>query len=261
MTDQAIEETDAGQVAEPSIEDRARDMGWRPKEEFKGDESRWVDADTFVKKGEEILPIIKANAKKTEAERDALKVEMAALKKDVADFRKYHTQTEKRAYERAIRDLEERQAEAVEANDLKSVRAITKEITDLSRDVRTDDSGDAYATPDHAKAVSSWKAENTWYGSDAAMTGAASAIATELEQQGVKGADQLVEVAKRIRAEFPHKFENERRKAPAAVEGSTTPRKAGKTRADLPAEARTTMDRWVKQGLLTEKQFLADYQW
>ncbi len=259
MTDQAIEEADAGQVAEPSMEDRARDMGWRPKEEFKGDESRWVDADTFVKKGEEILPIIKANAKKTEAERDALKTEMATLKKDVAEFRKYHTQTEKRAYERAIRDLEERQAEAVEANDLKSVREITKEIASLSQDVRTDDTGDVYATPDHAKAVSSWKSENLWFGSDAAMTGAANAIATELERQGVKGADQLVEVAKRIRAEFPHKFENERRKAPAAVEGATPPRKAGKTWADLPPEARSTADRWVKSGLVTKETYLRDY--
>lgn len=258
MTDQAVETTEA---AEPTVEDRARDMGWRPLEEFKGDESRFVDAETFVKKGEEILPIIKANARKVEAENATLKSDMATLKKDVAEFRKYHSQTEQRAYQRALRDLEERQADAVHAKDLGAVKAITKEIADLSRDVRTDDSGDAYATPDHAKALSSWKAENVWFGSDAAMTGAANAIASELEQQGVRGADQLAEVAKRIRAEFPHKFENERRKAPAAVEGSTPPRKAGKTRADLPAEARTAMDRWVKQGLLTEKQFLADYQW
>lgn len=256
MTDQAVETTEA---AEPTVEDRARDMGWRPLEEFKGDESRFVDAETFVKKGEEILPIIKANARKVEAENATLKSDMATLKKDVAEFRKYHSQTEQRAYQRALRDLEERQADAVHANDLGAVKAITKEIADLSRDVRTDDSGDAYATPDHAKAVSSWKAENVWFGSDAAMTGAANAIASELEQQGVKGADQLAEVAKRIRAEFPHKFENERRRAPAAVEGSTTPRKAGKTWADLPPEARSTADRWVKQGLVTKEQYLKDY--
>lgn len=258
MTDQAIE-ADAGQQAEPSMEDRARDMGWRPKEEFKGDETRWVDADTFVKKGEEILPIIRANAKKVEAENASLKADMAALKKDVATFRAHHSQTEQRAYQRALRDLEERQADAVHANDLNAVKEITKEIADLSRDVRTDDSGDPYASPDHAKAVSSWKAENVWFGSDAAMTGAANAIANELEQQGVKGAEQLAEVAKRIRAEFPHKFENERRKAPAAVEGSTPTRKAGKTWADLPPEARSTADRWVKSGLVTKETYLRDY--
>lgn len=258
MTDQAIETTEA---PEPTVEDRARDMGWRPLSEFKGDESRFVDAETFVKKGEEVLPIIKANARKVEAENAAIKAEMAEMKATFGEFKKYHSQTEQRAYQRAIRDLEERQAEAVEANDLKSVRAITKEIADLSRDVQTDEAGTPYQSPDHAKTLNAWKGENPWFGSDSVMTAAANAVANELEQSGVKGAEQLAEVAKRMRAEFPHKFENANRKTPAAVEGSTPTRKAGKTRADLPAEARTAMDKWVKNGLLTEKQFLADYQW
>lgn len=258
MTDQTEEVIDAGQ-AEPTIEDRAKDMGWRPKEEFKGDDSRWVDAETFVKKGEEILPILKANAKKTEAERDALKADLASLKNDVAEFRKYHSQTEKRAYERAIRDLEERQAEAVEANDLKTVRSITKEIASLSKDVQTDEAGAPYQTPDHAKTLNQWKGENPWFGSDRVMTASANAVADELEIAGVKGAEQLAEVAKRMRAEFPHKFENAARKAPAAVEGSTPTRRAGKTWADLPPEARTVADRWVKQGLVTKETYLKDY--
>lgn len=93
------------------------------------------------------------------------------------------------------------------------------------------------------------------------MTAAANAVANELEQSGVKGAEQLAEVAKRMRAEFPHKFENANRKTPAAVEGSTPTRKAGKCASDLPPEARAQMQKWVKSGLLTEKQFLADYQW
>lgn len=258
MTEEA-EDIGGGEAQEPTVEDRARDMGWRPKEEFKGDETRWVDAETFVKRGEEILPILKANARRIEAENAAVKAEMAELKASVAEFRKHHSQTERRAYERAIRDLEERQAEAVEANDLKSVRAITKEIADLSRDVQTDDGGSPYKTPDHAKTLNQWKGENPWFESDRVMTAAASAIADELEAAGVKGADQLAEVAKRIRAEFPHKFQNERRSAPAAVEGSTPTRKAGKSAADLPPEARAQMNKWVKQGLLTEKQFLKDY--
>lgn len=252
MTEEAEEIGGADDVIEVPVEDRARDMGWRPKEEFKGDESRWVDAETFVKKGEEVLPIIKANFKKTEAE-------LIALKKDVAEFRKYHSETEKRAYARALRDLEERQAEAVEANDLKSVRAITKEITDLSKNVRTDGDDNPYATPDHAKAVSQWKGENPWFESDSVMTAAARVVADELEAAGVRGTEQMAEVAKRIRAEFPHKFENERRRAPAAVESSTQTRKAGKTAADLPPEARSQMQKWVKSGLLTEKQYLKDF--
>lgn len=100
MTEQTDDVIDTGQSG-PSIEDRAKEMGWRPLSEFKGDESRFVDAETFVKKGEEVLPIIKANARKAEAE-------LADMRATFAEFKKYHSQTEQRAYQRAIRDLEER---------------------------------------------------------------------------------------------------------------------------------------------------------
>jgi hypothetical protein len=247
--------------AEPSIEERARDMGWRPKEEFKGDEAKWVDAETFVQKGEEVLPIVRANAKKLEVANEALKAELAEMRSSFKDFKKYHSQTEQRALEKARRELEREMAEAVEAKDHKAVREIAAEMADLSKDVRTDGDGNPYETPEHTKALSAWKSDNAWFGSDKVMTLAANVIADELEAGGVKGAEQLAEVAKRIRSEFPHKFENERRKQASAVEGSTPQRKAGKTRADLPAEARAHMDKWVKQGLLTEAQFLKDYQW
>lgn len=245
----------------PSMEDQAREMGWRPKEEFKGDDSKWVDAETFVKRGEDILPIVRANAKKDREALEAARAEIAEMKKTFGEFKKYHSQTERRAYERAMRDLEERQAEAVEAGDLKAVREITKEMTDLSKDVQTDGNGDPYESEDHKGELARWKGENPWFEKDSVMTGAAIAIASELEAQGVKGKAQMDEVAKRIKAEFPHKFENERRKVPAAVEGASPPRKGGKTRSDLPPEARAQMDKWVKQGLLTEAQFLKDYQW
>jgi len=258
MTDQAI---DTVEQAEPTTEDRAREMGWRPKEEFKGDEARWIDADSFVKKGEEVLPIVNARAKKLEAANESMKAELADMKKTFGEFKQYHTQTEQRAYQRAMRDLEQRQAEAVEANDLGEVRKITKEMTDLSKDVRTDNQGDPYATPDHAKTLSQWAGENPWFQSDQVMTAAANAIANQLEAAGVTGAEQLAEVAKRMRVEFPHKFENERRKAPAAVEGGSPPRKGGKTLSDLPPEARAQAIKWDKAGLVSTAQFLKDYQW
>lgn len=261
MTDQAIEDTGAADVIEVPVEDRARDMGWRPKEEFKGDESRWVDAETFVKRGEEILPILKANSRKDKEALEAAKAEIAEMKATFKEFAKHHSATEKRALEAARRELEKEMAEAVNAKDHKAVREIAADMAALSKDVQTDDDGNPYKTPDHAKALSQWKGENPWFDSDTVMTASARAIADELEAAGVRGTEQMAEVAKRIRAEFPLKFENERRRAPAAVESSTQTRKAGKTAADLPPDHRAQMQKWIKQGLLTEKQYLKDYQW
>lgn len=256
MTEAAEAVQDA---AEPTLEDRAREMGWRPKEEFRGDDTKWVDAETFVKRGEEILPIVRANAKKTEEDLAKANATIADMKRSFAEFKKFHSQTEQRALERARKELEREMAEAVEAKDHKAVREIAADMAALSKDVQTDGNGDPYATPDHTKALSAWKGENPWFGSDRVMTAAANAIADELEAGGVRGEEQLAEVSKRIKAEFPHKFENERRKGPAAVEGQTPPRRAGKSRSDLPPEARQTMDRWIKQGLISEAQYLKDY--
>ena len=256
MTDQGIE---AAEAPEPTVEDRARDMGWRPLEEFKGDESRFVDAETFVKKGEEVLPIVKANARKAEEALAKAQAEIAEMKDSFREFKKYHSQTEQRALSQARKELEREMSEAVEAKDHRAVREIAADMAALSKDVQSDEQGNPYQTPDHAKTLNQWKGENPWFGADSVMTAAANAIGNELEQAGVKGADQLAEVAKRMRAEFPHKFENANRRTPAAVEGSTPTRKAGKTWTDLPPEARQTADKWVKDGLLTKEQYLKDY--
>lgn len=259
MTDEIQESNQDAAPPEPTVEDAAREMGWRPKEEFKGEEGKWVDAETFVKRGEEILPILKAQSKKDREALKAAQEQIAEMKKTFSEFKEHHSRTEQRALQKAREELERELAEAVDAKDFAAVKSITKDMADLSKDVQTDANGDPYAAPDHAEAVSQWKGENPWYDADVAMTAAANAIATQLEQRGVKGKEQLEEVAKRIRAEFPHKFENERRKAPATVEGASPPRKGGKTWADLPPEARKAADKWVKEGLVTREQYLKDY--
>ena len=51
-------------------EKRARAMGWRPKEEFKGDPDKWVDAAQFADNADKSLPLAKAEARR------ALEVEL-----------------------------------------------------------------------------------------------------------------------------------------------------------------------------------------
>jgi hypothetical protein len=54
-------------------------------------------------------------------------------------------------------------------------------------------------------------------------------------------------VTEAMRKEFPHKFENPRRREPGAVEANATARKAGgKGFSDLPADAKAECDYFVK---------------
>ena len=47
-----MEEKEIQQGVEPekTVEDEAKDMGWRPQEEFSGDESKWIEAREFVER-------------------------------------------------------------------------------------------------------------------------------------------------------------------------------------------------------------------
>lgn len=235
----------------PSAEDRALAMGWTPKGQFKGDPDKWVDAETFVKRGEEFLPFLKANNKRLEKELDS-------LRKTVKEFGEFHTQTETRAYERALKEIKAELAAATAAGDAEAVDELAERMSDMKAEA----AAKAPKAPVHdAEIVENWIKANPWYTKDEVMGAAAAAIAAKLEAEGVTDtAEQLAEVAKRIRAKFPQEFENPKRREPGAVESpGAGGRKAGKTRSDLPADARSTMDRWVKQGIITEAQYLKDY--
>jgi hypothetical protein len=55
---------------DPRIIREAREDGWRPKEEFNGREEDWIDAETFVRRGKEINPLLRKNNEKLKRELD-----------------------------------------------------------------------------------------------------------------------------------------------------------------------------------------------
>ena len=86
---------------ELTVEDKAREMGWSPKEDFEGDESKWVSAETFVArkplfdKIESQSKYIKSVEKSTRQTQEALqalaehhkKVALVAFKKELGDLK------------------------------------------------------------------------------------------------------------------------------------------------------------------------------
>lgn len=251
----AVEETvidDAAPAEDAaSIEDEAREMGWKPRGEFKGDESNFIDAAEFVRRGKEFVPFLRANNAKLEKE-------VQGLKKTLKQFGEFYTKTEQRAYERALKDLEARQAEAVEANDVQAVREITKEISDLEKDARQA----AKSEPaDDAEAFEEWKAENAWFDKDKALRGLAIAIAEEIKHDFPDPVKQRAEIARRVKAEMPEKFTNPRRTLAPAVEGvGKGPKTTGKSYSDLPPDAKKMCDEFVRDiPGFTRDKYVKDY--
>jgi hypothetical protein len=244
----------------PSPEDRALTMGWVPKDQFKGDPDRWVDAETFVKRGEEFLPFVKANNKRLEGALERSNAKIASLEKTLERFAEHHTKTEQRAYERAITDLRQQIANSAAAGDIQGVMSATDELAELQADAKAGNAAPK-SEPDPNPEFAAWKEQSPWYGKDKALSAAFDALCGEVYEDGYTTPKAgLKEAEKRLREQFPSKFENPNRRLPGAVEGQgAPPRKAGKTYSDLPPDARAACDDFVKRNLLTREQYVKDY--
>lgn len=233
-------------------EEKARAQGWRPKEEWRGPDDKWVDAKTFVERGEKIAPI--------QAERiEALTRELAETKKTIAGFADWRSKVEKDAYERAMRDIKARQREAVRTMDEEAFEKAEKDAEALTKKVEEKPKAD-----DIPAEVKAFAERNPWYTADAALNLEAQAIHMQIGQDkpGLSLADNLAEVEKEIKRRHPRKFGIEPRREAPHVEGAggSKPRNGGgKSYSDLPADAKAACDLFVRQKVMTKEQYVKDF--
>ena len=81
----------------------AESQGWVPKERFRGNEADWVDADTFVKRGREILPILRKNNENLVKDLQSTKQQLQEFKQAAEEFKKF----QKDAYERRLKNTKD----------------------------------------------------------------------------------------------------------------------------------------------------------
>ena len=236
-----------------TAEDKARAGGWVPKDEWRGDPERWVDADTFVERGENIVPILRERT-------DSLTKKVLELERGLKQFAEYHSKVEQRAYERALAQVKKEMKEAVKVGDEEAFDHAQKQYEQLATTYKPQPEQHQGDSPEFLE----WKEDNGWYGVDERLTAAANGLAELIASKnpGLKGKAFLKEVERQLKEEFPHKFQNARQNAPAAVHGGGENggvKPNGKGYRDLPPEAKSMCDGFVKQGLLTREQYVKDF--
>lgn len=257
-------ETNAGtvvpgeQVAAPDTEARARAQGWVPKEEFRGPAEKWRDADEFVRRGEEELPILRERSRTLE--RKLAEVE----RENVSRYQRLEKMTEI-ALTRQRQELQSRyeaaMRQAVESGDVQRYDQLRNQqyeaVTDFDKRTRAqieEPAAQPGAPPPHVQAaVQRWSAANTWFNSDPELNYAAQGVHVRLnrEKPGLSIEENLAEVTKEMRRRFPDKFGTTERE-PAVVEGSGGRMASGARRspgASLSSEERRIGERFVKEGL------------
>ena len=244
---QSVPEIDEETLAE------AKRQGWVPQEDYNGPEDKWVDANTFVKKGKEINALLRKD-------NDFLKREVAEMKSTMMEFKKFHADTEKRAYDRAMADLRDQKKEAISTGDGDKVLQIDDAIDEL----KSQKPEPVKATQQIDPAFVAWNDDNKWFGTDKELTNEANLIGEVIKRQNptLIGESFLDEVTKRVKRMYPEKFTNSNRARPSPVEGTTAPKATGKNGKgfnDLPPEAKEACQKFEKNGLLTRAQYLKEY--
>jgi len=260
------------------FESEARAQGWVAAEEFRGSESDWVDAETFVRRGKEIMPILRKNNEKLLKELGEARKIAEEARESAKEFREY----QKQQFEKKTKDLEgqleqlkQAKRDAITQGDGDRAIEIDDAMDDL-KEQRLEAKEDLKAAEEKAKEVpqitqdpilNTWMEKNDWFGKDSRMTNIANGVGVTLRQEDPNLAGQafLDKLDSELQEMFPEKFGKKRTPNPmeGSPNGTARPSVSSgkKTYNNLPPEAKAACDKFVKQGLMTKEAYVAEYDW
>ena len=257
----------------------ARIFGWVPKEEFRGSEDDWVDAEVFVKRGKEINPILRKNNELLMKKLDEKAKEIDSIKASVEEFKKFQKESFERKtaeYEISIAELKSKKREAIAEGNGDAVVDIDDQIDSLKeaqREAKAEAKAKADVPPPAQASIpddpelQSWLGRNQWFGPDTEMTDVANGLGASVRRQfpHLTGRDFLDKLDDKVKEYFPHKFTGNKSKG-SAVDSSGSVRGSGssgkKSYDNLPADAKQACDRFIKNGWIKSKQeYIDSYDW
>lgn len=238
---------------EPSrLEQEALSMGWKPLEEFDGEEDDFIDAKEFVRR-KPLFDRLEQQGK-----------QLKNLTKTLEQFKGHYSKMKEVEFQRALEQLKEARKQAITDGDGDRYEAIDdrmKEVEKEAQRVLNEFKETEVDAPD-PKEFQTWTGKNTWYQKDEAMTVYADSIGRKFAEQVQTGQltplQVLHKVEQAVRAEFPHKFKNPNKdNAPHVGEGKQ-PGKSSSKEVDLTEQERKIMDNLVRSKVMTKEEYLSD---
>jgi hypothetical protein len=260
-------------------ETAAREMGWRPKEEFRGEPEKWVDAETFVSRGEHFLPIVRADREKLRAQVEAQNAQLAELKATIAasqesleELKKFSSENTKRQVEQARKELVKQLKEAREAGDVDAETAVLDQLDEVRQAQKAASAPPPPpapakpTTPAVAPEQQAWQEANPWFATNPRLRGLALGIAEELRASpktaGLVGKaffDKLSEEMQPYTSPEDTPVPKVSGGRPSA--GRANGGAAGRSYADLTAEERAACDRQAKKLVGPGRAFKTEADW
>ena len=246
-TEEVVQETP--EVSE--IEQKALDMGWRPRDEFDGTDDEFIDAKEFVRR--------KPLFDKIEQQGKQLKATIKALE----GLKQHYTSMREVEYERALKALKAERKQALSDGDADRFDVLDDQIKEVeSEAAKIQQTKNVPAVQEEVvnPEFQSWVTRNNWYKNVGYMREFADEVGVRLHQQGLSPTEVLKQVEQAVRKEFPHKFTNPNKNTAPAVESSGGTKSAGKQKdtVELSELERKVMNDLVRSGVLTKEEYISD---
>lgn len=266
MTEEAevVETETVETVASRNYEAEARASGWVPEAEFKGEKrpAVFLDAETFVKRGEELTPFIRKENQKLKQQLDETKADFAKRIERMEKATAKAFEAEKRNHEAALERIKREQRAAVASGDEAEFDRLDKARTDLEKAApKIEEPEKVDPKADLATRQAKWREDNTWFDEDFDLQDWAIRYSDFHGQKNphLSFEQNMAAVTAEAKKRFPEKFGGKKSSGngQSAVDagsdfGAVFGGKGKKTGADLPAEAKAAGEKFVKQGLFKD---------
>lgn len=235
------------------VEQKARDLGWSPKEEFRGDPEKWITAEAYVERGESLMPILKANNRKLHDEIAGLRGALTNATESIEELKKFTNKETIRAAKQEQGNLKEALVVARKEGDVDKEVEIQEKLAETTTAIKEAEkappSKPVNGSPEDP-IFQQWKRDNpdifeNEFNSDLAVT-----IGTRMRRdpanKDLTGRKFLDKVAEEVNKRL------EKPPGPTKVaEGGRSTGGGGsegkKTYADLPAEAKEACEASAKR--------------
>lgn len=232
-----LEVNDQDEQPDP-VANLAKEMGWRPKEEFKGDPETWKEPAEYIRAGGDIQRTQSRELREMRSTVDTIAKTSAAILADKLD--------------RQREELTAKFNAAVDDGDSKQAFEIGQKLNGLGTQ--------AQASGPDPLAVD-WAQKNGWFQRDPVARARAIEVADLHARDGRSVSEQLEAAEAAIKREYPHHFPKQGKPPagvndPARAAGSA---KQGNTFADLPPAARKVAQDMDDRGVCKKEAYATQY--
>lgn len=274
VVDKVEDQVEIESKAEPEVQAEAEKMGWIPPTRFKGEADKFVDADEYLERGKQVIPIINQRNQQLVREIAGLKQQNSVIlgtlettKKAMEDAAIQASADRARAVEKAKAEVKAQLVKAHQAEDHESIVELQDELNKLNvapvvEPVKKEPETPRIQAPEIDPVLVEWIKDNPWFNQDKRKSALAVGIAQELKEGGetLTGRAFYDKVGAEVDA-----MVGARRPAASKVEGTRNGNEGGsrskQSYASLPADAKAACSEDTAQFVGAGKKFKTEAEW